>query len=1087
MTNEALLLETDAEARRQIAEELDTTFLVEAGAGSGKTTSIVGRMIAVIKEGKAEAKHIAAITFTNKAAAELMGRFRMRLEQESAKAATDAERSLWDNALRQLPECFIGTIHAFCGRLLRERPIEAGLDPAFQEMDELEDKELRENNWDRFLMMLEEQGATEQLDELIALMITVEDLRAVYHRVSQYEDVDIFTGPADKPDFAWIRDSLVPILENAAPFIPTFEPEKGWDNLQKAIRLALRNLETKDMSDEMNVLQLVKLFDRGLGVTQNRWTDKRMAKHISDTIQAWRIAALEPFLTRWREYLHPKSVAFVQPAVRYNRESRIAEGKLNFQDLLMKATELLRADKGIREYFAGRFKVLFVDEFQDTDPIQAEMMMLLTGSDPAERDWRKAVPRPGSLFVVGDPKQSIYRFRRADISTYNFVKSRIAASGDVLGLNRNFRSVKAIGDYVNYAFESKFAASGSESIFQAPFVRMLTQLPNPSGKKALHGVFTMNVPKQDHDRQLDIACYDAERIASFIAWACRGNLTVTEKDGNGNPLTRPAVPGDFLILVKYRKFIGLYAGMLEQYGLPSDTSGSEAMTEELAAVRALAQALNNPMDRTSLLAVLRGLLFGISDDELYHYRREGGRIYLYSSVGDEALSEKGGQVEAALKTLRQYAEWTRSMPALAALTRILDDMGLIAAAAGGGTSGAIRSGTLIKLLEVLQRDEDAAVDWPSLTGRLVSLTEDEAMESASLFSGSGAAVRIMNLHKAKGLEAPVVFLACPCGNVDHDATEHVDRLAEPPKGYFTISKQRDSYTSEVIAQPAGWAERNETERLFMHAETERLLYVAATRAKQLLIVSQYAARPAIDPWSLLADSLQHQLELDEVNAEPVVAEELQTRPDLEEWSAARQASVERALRPGYRSASVTGLAKSNSEAAPIRRSAEGKGMAYGTLVHRCLQALGEGMDAGDLPLFCKAAAQEENVEEKWIEEALEAVRQTAESELWMRCMRAKQRYFEFSFQAARHEDGTSDDGPGTILLRGVIDLVFEEEDGWVIADFKTDYHDVSQEEELAAYYKPQVKAYAEEWTRLTGGAVKEAGFYLLHTHRYLVV
>lgn len=1071
-------------------EELDTTFLVEAGAGSGKTTSIVGRMIAVIKEDKAEARHIAAITFTNKAAAELMGRFRMRLEQESAKALSDSERSLWDNALRQLPECFIGTIHAFCCRLLRERPIEAGLDPAFQEIDELEDREMREMNWDRYLMMLEEQGATEHLDDLIALMITVEDLRAVYHRVSQYEDVDIFTEPSEKPDLAWIRDSLVPILEDAAPFIPTFEPEKGWDNLQKAIRLAQRNLNTKDMSDEMNVLQLVKLFDRSLAVTQNRWTDNRMAKQISDTIQAWRIAALVPFLTRWREYLHPKVVTLVQPAVRFNRESRIAEGKLNFQDLLMKATELLRADKGIREYFAGRFKVLFVDEFQDTDPIQAEMMMLLTGADPAESDWRKALPRPGSLFVVGDPKQSIYRFRRADISTYNFVKSRIAASGDVLGLNRNFRSVKAIGDYVNYAFESKFAAPGSESIFQAPFVRMLTQLPNPSSKKALHGVFTMNVPKQDHDRQLDIACYDADRIAAFIAWACRGNLTVTEKEGNGNPLTRPAVPGDFLILVKYRKYIGLYAEMLEHYGLSADTSGSMAMTEELAAVRALAQALNNRMDQAALLAVLRGMLFGISDDELYHYRREGGRIHLYCSVEEEALSEKGGRVEAALRMLRLYAEWTRSLPALSAFTRILDDMGLIVAAASSGSSGAIRSGTLIKLLEVLQQDTEASVDWSALTERLVRLTGEEAMESASLFSGSGAGVRIMNLHKAKGLEAPVVFLACPCGNVDHDATEHVDRLAEPPKGYFTISKQRDSYTSEVIAQPVGWAKRNETERLFMHAEAERLLYVAATRAKQLLIVSQYPTRPAIDPWSLLADSLQHQLELDEVNAKPVVVEELLGMTDLEGWSAARAASMEKVMQPSYRSASVTSLAKSGNEAAPIRRSAEGKGMAYGTLVHRCLQALGEGLDAADLPIFCKVAAQEEEVEEKWIEQALDAVRQTSESELWKRCMHAKRRYFEVSFQAARHMEDTADGAGGAIettLLRGVIDLVFEEDDGWVIADFKTDHHDASQEEQLAAYYKPQVKAYAREWERLTGGAVKEAGLYFLHTHWFVVV
>jgi ATP-dependent helicase/nuclease subunit A len=256
-------------------------------------------------------------------------------------------------------------------------------------------------------------------------------------------------------------------------------------------------------------------------------------------------------------------------------------------------------------------------------------------------------------------------------------------------------------------------------------------------------------------------------------------------------------------------------------------------------------------------------------------------------------------------------------------------------------------------------------------------------------------------------------------------------------------------------------------------------------------VSQYPARPAIDPWSLLADSLQHQLELEEVKVQPAIAEELQAMPDIDGWSAARHASVEKALRPSYRIASVTSLAKSGSEVAPIRRSAEGKGMSYGTLVHRSLQALGEGIDAADLPLFCKVAAGEEDVEEKWIEQALEAVRRTSESELWERCMRSKRRFFEFSFQTARHAEestasGLGSDGaaPGMMLLRGIIDLVFEDDDGWVIADFKTDHHDASQEEQLAAYYRPQVKAYAEEWERLTGGAVKEAGLYFLHTHRY---
>ncbi|CAM4179071.1 UvrD-helicase domain-containing protein [Paenibacillus alkaliterrae] len=1084
MLNEQLLQE-DEEARSRIAKDLDTTFLVEAGAGSGKTTSIVGRMIALIRERKAEVRNIAAITFTNKAAAELMSRFRLRLEQEFSKADAGPERENLEEAMRQVPECFIGTIHAFCGRLLRERPIEAGLDPAFREMDDLEDTELRDRCWDEYLDELRIRGEVSSMNELSSLQIHVEDLRTVYNRVSEYEDVEIYTEQVERPDFDRLRNALFPILEDAAVYIPTSEPEKGWDDLQKIIRTAQRHMRSKNMADDMNVLIMAKLFDRSLGVTQNRWTDPKMAKQIKEQFNEWQTSVLRPFLQDWREFLHPKLIAFVLPAVRFCRQKRMEAGKLNFQDLLMKAAELLRTYPEVRRYFVRRYSRLFVDEFQDTDPIQAEMMMLLTGADESESDWRKQLPRPGSLFVVGDPKQSIYRFRRADISTYNFVKKRISECGAVLQLTRNFRSVKSIGDFVNYAFESKFAMPGVVSDYQAPFVHMMTQQPNPGGKASLHGVYTQTVPKQDWDRQLDIALYDAERVAQFIAWACAGNLMIQERDREGKRISRPAVPGDFLILLKFRRYINLYAELLDRYGISSGTSGSQVVSEELRAISLLVQALNDPTDQVPLLAVLRGMLFGVSDDELHHYRREGGSIELYASVDPAALSEKGMKVEQALRRLRQYAEWVFALPALAAFTRIVDDIGLIPAAAAG-ESGAIRSGTLIKLLELLQGEPEAAVEWRSLTDCLGRLTDKDGMEAASIFSGSGNAVRIMNLHKAKGLEAPVVLLACPCGDIDHDASEHVDRLAEPPLGYFTISKQKDSYTSEILAQPVGWTERAEREREFMHAETERLLYVAVTRAKQLLIVSQYPARPAIDPWSMLAVPLQHQLELDFTAVAPVAQERLVEAPNvgerLEDWSLGLAACSQ----PSYRVGSVTGLTKSSSEII-LQRSSEGKGMAYGSLIHRCLQALGEGLDVVDLTDFCRMVAEEEGVDEIWFEQAEKAVLLVTQSELWKRSLKARRKYHEFSFMTTREIAESETGGAVATLLRGVIDLVFEEEEGWVIVDFKTDRYELEQEQQFVEFYKPQVQAYVEEWERMIGDKVKEAGVYFLDRDRFVVV
>jgi ATP-dependent helicase/nuclease subunit A len=1086
----------DEAARVRIAKELDTTFLVEAGAGSGKTTSIVGRMLALIKARKTEARNIAAITFTNKAASELTGRFRLKLEQELAQSPAGIGRETLEEALRQVPECFIGTIHAFCGRLLRERPIEAGLDPAFREMDDAVDREFRDRCWDDYLEHLRIRGEDSAIRELAELQIHVEDLRTVYNRVSEYEDVEIYSETVQRPNFDRLRDSLFPMMREAESYIPALQPEKDWDDLQKTVRSAMRHLRSMDMADDRNVLAVAKLFDRTLGVTLNRWTDPKAAKQLKERFHEWQSTVLRPILQSWKEFLHPQLIAFVLPAVRYCKGKRMEAGMLNFQDLLMKAAELLRAYPEVRRYFGRRYSRLFVDEFQDTDPIQAEMMMLLTGAGELENDWRRQQPRPGSLFVVGDPKQSIYRFRRADISTYNFVKQRITECGDVLQLSRNFRSVKAIGDFVNYAFESKFTLPGTVSECQAPFVRMVTVQPNPGGKAAaLHGVYTMNVPKQEWDRQADIAGYDAERAAQFIAWACDGHLRIQERDSNGNPVSRLARPGDFLILLQYRRFINHYAETLEKYGIASDTSGSQVVFDELHALYTLVLALCDTTDRVPLLAVLRGQLFGISDDELYHYRQEGGGIHLFSVPAPEAaLSGKGLKVDHALRKLRQYAEWVRSLPALAAFLRIMDDTGLIPAAASG-RSGAIRSGTLFKLIEVLQADMEVFADWQALTERLQGLTKSEGLESASLFAGSGDAVRIMNLHKAKGLEAPVVLMACPCGYKDHDAAEHVDRLTEPPIGFFTISKQKDTYSTEIVAQPLGWSERAEKERDFMRAEKDRLLYVAVTRAKQLLLVSQYPSRPAIDPWSALAVPLQHQLELDYTPVEPVLLETLKTSPDagaaLAEW----KRCLEFGSRPSYRAASVTGLVKSDNEIV-LKRSSEGRGMAYGSLVHRCLQALGEGIEAGDLTDFIRMAAEEEGVDAKWLSQAEETVLQVTQSELWTRCLNSRRRFHEFSFMTARHgaEGGEAPDAAETgqeqsqgiiTLLRGVIDLVFEEEDGWVIADFKTDRYESDQEQQFVSFYRPQVQAYADEWTRTVGGRVKEAGLYFISTNRYI--
>ncbi|ETT45414.1 hypothetical protein BSK66_10160 [Paenibacillus odorifer] len=1076
----------DRAARERITEILDRTLMVEAGAGSGKTTSLVGRMIALIESGSVVAEQIAAITFTRKAADELKSRFRLELERRILKA-NEPQKALLQRALQEIDRCYIGTIHSFCGRLLRERPIEARLDPMFREIEEDEASLLQDQCWDEYLVNLIENGKEEGIANLASLQVNVEDLLQVYKRVCDYTDVHIETVASPRPDFDLIRLSLPQMMEEAGRYIPTQKPAQGWDALQTMVRDGKRLLMLHGLDDDMRILQLALMFERKINVTLNRWTDPAVAKEYKVIFPEWQSRVLFPFLGAWREHLYPQLIDFVRPAVAYGSHKRNELGVLDFQDLLMRATALLREHEHVRRFFAAHYTRLFVDEFQDTDPIQAELMFLLTGDDPREADWRRITPKPGSLFIVGDPKQSIYRFRRADISTYNWVKHKISTCGEVLQLSANFRSTHQLGQFTNDEFQSRFPDAESEH--QAAFVHMDTRTANPENG-VQHGVYTMTHAKMAGG-QAAIAEADADRAARYIAWACSGQLKIQEKQpgSNGGLLVRDATPSDFLVLLKRKDFLHLYAAKLEQYGVPSVTAGSSAIYEEIDALAMLASCLTDPRDHVSLLAVLKGMLFSVSDNELFHYKMQGFPI-TYTTLPNQAeVGMIALPVYEVLVRLAEYADLIRKMPALSALLHIIEDLGVIPLAAVRQT-GRTRAGTLIKLLHLLHKDSLVAASWPELSSYLLRVVKEAKLECGDLFAGEQDAVRIMNLHKAKGLEAPVVMLACPCGESDHDAAEHVDRMGDSPRGYFSITRRR-GYQEDVIAHPPGWQELAERERLYMNAEKERLLYVAATRAKQLMIISRYPDKPTIDPWSSFDSGIQEDRELDDPEVMPEVPSRYEDLHDEVADEVTGREWRSRLAQSTYQTASVTKLAKSGAVQPP--RPLAGRGMAFGSVVHRCIELLGTGAKSEQMELHIRMIAEEEGMDEALLPDVQRMLEDVVNHPLWRRALEAKQRIQELPLRTLRMDIDLESKAPTvgstakTLYLNGVIDFAFEEEDGWVVVDFKTDVYEEGQQAAFVEFYRPQVGAYREELERAFGLRVKETGLYFLHGNEYAIL
>ncbi len=1055
---------SDRAARDRIANDLDTTFLVEAGAGSGKTTSLVTRMVSLITSGRTPVDRIAAVTFTRKAAAELREKFQEALEEAALKksgAAAEHART----ALGHLGEATIGTIHAFCARLLRERPVEVGLDPEFQELDEGDADRRLDLYWLEFLDQ-ERIADSQALAELIRLGVSPDQLSGLFKRLSQFRDVQPVWKDLPPPDLSKARTALLRLLDRLAKVVPPEEPEKGWDELQSAYRFAQWRRRVFSVDALPDLVTVLERF-QGASVTLNRWENAAAARTVRDEeLPAFVDGYLAPSLKVWREYLYPFCIQFAAGAVRYAESQRKDAGLLDFGDLLIKARDLLRDNAPVRRAFADRYRYLLVDEFQDTDPIQAEVLFYLAGDAPAPKaDWRNWRLRPGALFVVGDPRQSIYRFRRADIDTYTLVKDQVAASGgEVLTLSANFRSVDRIGDVVDAAFRGVFPEQADA--FQAAFVPLETDRPGP-GRHA--GAARLVLPGGSKMKKDEIAATDATHVAAFVAWALAGHVQVEEAT-----TLRPARPGDVMILSLRKEFLERIARALEARQIPYDITGASGFAEDpdvvagLTLLRCLADR-DNPV---LVVAALTGRLFGHSYQELYDFKEAGGRFAFLGAQADPAGAARG--VLGSLGRLKALWRLTLDRSPAAAVSAILEAVGIVPLAAASPL-GAAAGGRLYKLVELIQdapgtefADFPAAVEW--LDGSVQG-----EVEPISLLTGARDVVRVMNLHRAKGLEAPLVLLAAPWGNADHEPEFHVDRTRTGQAvGYFVV-REESEYSGKLIALPPEWETKAEKEKQYLAAERDRMRYVAATRAKQLLVVS-HSPREKENPWGPLLPHISEALPMDGIPLEASARRRLSIDArDCGKAMDERSRAAEGAAVPSLVHAAVTEIATKGAPAPP--RSAAGRGRAFGQVVHHCLKAAARGITLTPTVVASYLAELERPPEEG--EAALDLVRSVQASDLWRRLLASPERHAEVPF--ALSLDGAEVGlAKGPTLLQGIIDLVFRENGRWVLVDYKTDRVE-GDLQPYVDYYAPQVRLYAQAWKRLSGQPAAEALLFFTHT------
>jgi ATP-dependent helicase/nuclease subunit A len=558
--------------------------------------------------------------------------------------------------------------------------------------------------------------------------------------------------------------------------------------------------------------------------------------------------------------------------------------------------------------------------------------------------------------------------------------------------------------------------------------------------------------------QRDVPAEDARFIAAYIR---------AEVDARRRSF------GDFLILTRRkRNRLGPFAGALEQARVPYEVSGSGSLIESeyVQALVTLLHSLTHPDDGISLTGVLRGHCFGFSDPELYVFRKSGG-VFRLSAPVDQTLS---GDIADALRELQEWRGLVRRLPAGAAIETILERSSLLARASAASAGGG-EAGKLLFAQDCLRASCDAGMTLGDAIAALEEAQESDESDAPVLEPGRRDVVRVMNLHKAKGLEAKVVFLADPLAGAGPRANIRIVREGPAARGYLAITRPKGEFHREMLAHPTGWARHQEEELRFVEGEERRLLYVASTRACETLVVSEWLGRPrgtVTQPWAALKPSLEGRPSL------PLLASPVDTVrliPDLsaaarDAAAASRAARREQMQAPAFRAVAISAMAAHGARGVVERGGDEcPAGRDWGSLIHALLDysvvnlacsredlaAVARWQAAGSARLLADVPA------------ALDAVERVHASALWERVRQAEERHTEVPLAARM-------DGDPVSLARGIVDLALKYPEGWHIVDYKTDFAPVAQ---LVEMYGEQVRAYAALWQKITGERVVFAGLY----------
>ena len=1107
----------DDDDRELVTRDLGTTYLLEAGAGTGKTKVLVDRYVRCVldaERGAGDVRAVAAITFTEKAAGELRQRIREEFERLDAEAVPgSAEAEKLRAALDTLDDAPIGTIHGFAGRLLREFPVEAGVDPAFEQLDGLASDLERAQLWREWLTELAAgegvDGTRAWVRRLLRAGVRLDDLRELAigkgSVFGERYDIDPVTTVGDEPDLVRGLENMAEAMGGLRSFCVTAcsDPSDGGFTCAIGLVESCERILAAPPADVDELMAgvcrpTIKATPGGLGGRKDNWDAGHGGKEALWQRYDAAGKALAAVRDAYAEYLTGLAVGVADAFSRWAGATQLALGRLDFTDLLGCLRDLLLRDREARSLLQRRFRYLLVDEFQDTDPLQAEIVFYLCEREPLAADWREVVLEPGKLFVVGDPKQSIYRFRRADIAMYDDVKQLVegqpGGTGAVRAIRQNFRTTPAVVGWVNNVFADLFDREqepGRQPGYQwvEPY-----RLPADGSRVTV----LLGPPYDGVAGATEVARRDEAGTVAAVLRRMRGDdaarWQVRERDAESGE-ERPRDPrwGDVAVLYRTTTGLETLEEALRRAGIPYRVDGGKTYFSRREVDDALLclRAVDDPSDGPAVYGALHSTFFGFTDDDLFLFWAAGGRFDLFAADQPAAHADVADalRVLRELHELRPAGEPHELVAELVRRTRATD----LLAATGSGGAQAIAN--LEKLVERARAFAGAGggglgsfLAWAAEAG-------DAAGEQESQVDDEGDVVRLLTIHKAKGLEFPIVVLygGARSGRGGGGGEPIVDRAGRQVAVRLRVALPG---SPAQTLEPQSYAALAEREKRMSESELRRLLYVATTRARDHLVVGVFGkpttkdGKPAsgallgpiaasLPAPALLEDEYEDGGLLVLPPSAPPARDERDEAPDAttliagrEVWLEERAVLLARAARPAP-ATSPSGLehvdeeVRSGGPGAPAGRAGA---LALGSAVHRVMELC----DLGDEASVARvAAAVAHEIERPDLAEEAAG--------LAAACWRAAP-VRAAAAAAAADPGAVFRELPVGALVEGAVvsgasDLVYRDGQEWIVVDYKTDRIDDEKDaarEVLLGRYRLQGAAYAVALEAVLGlGAVRE--------------